>query len=208
MKNPICSLPITEYHRPCSCACTTSRASCHFAPCPLHALLAVPLSHCIRHLFVALACCTRHLVAPSSPHAPRRVTVHPAAAHANSPCILSPHASPFMPSSLHMPRCRASRCRTPHLSVPSSPHAPRCRAPLSRTRHLTVPVAATHATHLAATTTTTTATTPQQRDCHDHPHHSHHGVSTATTTSMTTTANDHHNYEHDHTVSATTTTSA
>ncbi len=40
----------------------------HLTSCLLHALLAMPLSPCICHLAVALACCTHHLTPPKSPH--------------------------------------------------------------------------------------------------------------------------------------------
>ena len=55
----------------CLCACRG-----HLAPCPLHMLLAVRLSHCIRHLAMALACYTCHLTPPSSPHAPCHCAPH------------------------------------------------------------------------------------------------------------------------------------
>ncbi len=77
---------LTPFH-----LCLCARCS-HLTPCPLHMLLAVPLSPCIHHLAVALACCTRHLALPKSLHAPHHRASHRHTCHLAMP-ITATHAA-------------------------------------------------------------------------------------------------------------------
>ena len=92
----VCSLPcriqlahymwffITEGHHSCAPPFQPCMHTSH-VPCPLHVLLAVPLTLCICHPAVALACCMHNLTVPSSLHEPHHV--HPTATHATSLCL-------------------------------------------------------------------------------------------------------------------------
>ena len=106
-----------------SCLCLCARCG-HLTPCLLHALLAVPLSHCIHHLAVALSCCTRHLTPLSSPHAPCHCAPHRHTRHLDATAAT---AATTKPCDHLLPPCHAAtttqhdHCRH-HLPQPPSSH--------------------------------------------------------------------------------------
>jgi hypothetical protein len=170
----------------CLCACRG-----HLAPCPLHMLLAVRLSHCIRHLAMALACYTCHLTPPSSPHAPCHCAPHRHTHHLDmtttttttKPCdhpLLLYHAATTTQYNRH--------CH--HLPQPLSSHATvtamlhsHCNAMRHNRCHLrdatmtaTTTICHSHCQamqlqppcHVATTTQHNTTTTAATTTCHSH----------------------------------------